>query len=351
MSLNDRPLLSVCIPAYNRASLLPALLDSIIAQDFTNWECVISEDVSRERPEIRAIAAEYAERTNGKVRYFENANTLGYDGNFRKLVELSRGEFVFFMGNDDLVCPGAFSAVAESLARHPRTGVILRAYAFFRGTPDNIIQINRYYPAECTFAAGEHAVVACYRRIVSMSGLVLHRDSAHAVATDRWDGSLFYQHWLAANILCDRDALYIPTLLALFRKDGVPEFGNAKAERGKFTPGIQPPDTDIRMIRSLFAIADAAAAERGVPFATAVRRDFANYAYPTLAHQAHEPWPVYWRFYRDLGALGLDRYLSFHFWFWTINALGASNVDRVIQFIRMRLGYTPNLTKAALPTK
>ena len=180
---------------------------------------------------------------------------------------------------------------------------------------------------------------------------MLSLDSATAGVTARWAGGLFYQTWLAANILCDRDALYILTLLGLFRKEGVPEFGNAKAERGKFTPGIQPPDTDIRMIRSLFAIADAAAAERGVPFAPAVRRDFANYAYPTLAHQAHEPWPVYWRFYRDLGALGLDRYLSFHFWFWTISLLGADKVDRVIQIIRRRLGYTPNLTKAALPTK
>ena len=81
-------------------------------QDVTNWGRVFSEDVARERPEIRAIASEYAERTNGKVRYFENADTLGYDGNFRNLVALSRGEFVFFMGNDDLVFPGAFRAVA-----------------------------------------------------------------------------------------------------------------------------------------------------------------------------------------------------------------------------------------------
>jgi glycosyltransferase involved in cell wall biosynthesis len=346
----SRPLLSVCIPAYNRASLLPALLDSIVAQDFTDWECVISEDGSRERAEIRAIAAQYGARTGGKVRFHENAETLGYDGNFRKLVELARGEFVFFMGNDDVVCPGAFSAVSEAIARHPRTGVILRAFAVFRGTPDNIVQINRYYPGECTFAAGEHAIVACYRRLVSMSGLVLHRDSAHAAATDRWDGTLFYQQWLAANILVDRDALYIPALLALFRKDGVPEFGNAGAERGLYTPGVQPPDTDIRMIRSLFAIADSVAAERGVPFAAAVRRDFANYSYPTLAHQAHEPWLVFWRFYRDLGALGLDRYLAFHFWFWLIAAFGATNVDHVIQFIRRRLGYTPNLTRAARPT-
>jgi len=342
-----RPLLSVCIPAYNRAALLPALLDSIFAQDFDDWECVISEDCSRERREIRAVTESYAVRANGHLRYSENDETLGYDGNYRRLVELSRGEFVFVMGNDDLVHPGAFRAVSGAIARHPGMGVLLRAYAFFRGDPSNVIQVNRYYPRECEFSPGAHAIVACYRRVVPMSGLVLHRDSAQAVATARWDGTLFYQHWLVANILCDKSAVYIPDLLALFRKDGTPEFGAARSEAGRYTPGVQPPDTDLRMIRSLFAIAEAVERERGVTCVRAIRRDFAHYIYHTLAHQAHEPWPSWWRFYRELGALGLDRYLSFHAWFWLLSAVGARRVDRVVQVIRRRLGYTPNLTRAA----
>jgi abequosyltransferase len=345
----SRPLLSVCIPSYNRAALLAPLLDSILAQESDDWECVISEDYSPERAAIRAVAARYAAKTDGRIRYEENERTLGYDGNFRRLIGLARGEYVFVMGNDDLVCPGAFRAVAAAIAKNPDVGVILRSFAFFRGDPPNVFQVNRYYATECEFDAGRPALIACYRRLVAMSGLVLHRDGAFAVATSRWDGTLFYQHWLAANILCDRPAVYVPDLLALFRKDGVPEFGNAEAERGLYTPGIQPPDTDLRMIGSLFAIATAVETERGVLFVEELRRDYAHYMYPTLAHQAHVPWPEFWRFYRDLGAMGFDRYLSYHCWFWAIAVLGAGNVERAIQFIRRRVGHTPNLTRAALP--
>ena len=345
-----RPLLTVCIPAYNRAADLAPLLRSILSQDFDDWNCVIAEDNSRERDAIRGVVEEFSREHPRRFRYHENVQTLGYDGNFRRLVELADGHYVFVMGNDDLVYPGAFRAVARGVQLRPDVGVILRAYAFFRGSPDNVYQITRYYAEQRTFEPGLPALVACYRRLVAISGLVLHRDSAHAVATSRWDGTLFYQHWLAANILCERSAVYVPDILALFRKDGVPEFGNAAAERGLYTPGLQPPSTDVRMLRSLVAIAEDAGQRTGIRFVEHFKSDYAHYMYPTLAHQAHEPWPVFWRFYRDLGAIGFDRYVSFHAWFWLIVVAGASRVERIIQFIRRRVGHTPNLTRGVRST-
>jgi len=345
-----RPLLTVAIPAYNRAALLPPLLESICSQSMTDWECLIIEDNCRERESIREVVRAHEEPFGGRLRYLENEETRGYDGNFRRLVEEARGRYVFIMGNDDLVTPGAFAAVARTIELNPEVGFILRAYSFFHSDPTKVFQVNRYYANACSFAPGEPAIVACYRRIVSMSGLVFHRDDAAAVATDRWDGTLFYQHWLAANILVKRGATYIPDILALFRKDGVPEFGAAKAERGLYTPGVQPPDTDLRMIRSLMSIAEAVEKERGVQILEVVRRDFANFMFPTLRHQAHESWPVFWKFYRDLGAMKFDRYFMFHFWFWSIATLGANRVDWFIQVVRRTLGHTPNLTRAARPT-
>lgn len=344
-----RPLLSVVTPTYGRWQHIGPLLDSVMAQEFDDWECVIAEDGSPHQARVRAVVAEYAERAAGRIRFCANAEALGYDGNFRKLVELARGRFLFVMGDDDFVAPGAFRSVARAVERYPNMGAILRAFSVFVDTPDHIVQVNRYYPRECTFPAGPTAIVACFRRFVVMSGLVLHRDLAQAAATDRWDGSLFYQQWLAANILVDKDAVYIPDILALFRRGAPPIFGTAKAEQGLFTPGTQPPDTDLRMIRALMDIARAVEAERHVPIANAIERDFANYMYHTLAHQAHEPWPVFHKFYKDLGAQGFNRYAAYHAWFWAIAMLGAPNVDRGVQFIRRTLGHTPNLSGFAKP--
>lgn len=339
----SRPLITLAIPAYNRAHWLPYLLDSALAQDFDDWDCVIVEDLSPERPKIREIAERYAAAHPGRFSYHENAQNLGYDGNFRELVSRARGRYLFVMGNDDLIAPGAFAAVARAVAMAPDMGVLLRTFARFQGDPSNVVQVSRYYPGARVFPAGPAAIVPCYRRLVAMSGLVLHLDGAQACATARWDGTLFYQHWLAVNLLRTRPAVFLPEVLALFRTDGTPEFGNAGAERGAYTPGVQPPDTDVRMIRSLLAIA-----REGAPDCyDAIERDYANYIFHTLAHQAHVPRAEFRAFYRELGALGLARYWPFHAWYWAISLFGADNLDSVFRFVRRAVGHTPNLTRAA----
>ena len=345
----SRPLLSVIVPTYNRPEHLAPLLDSVLAQDFDDWEMVVGEDFSPARERVQAIMADYAARSGGRMRLHLHTENLGYDRGIRGLVEQARGRFLFIMGDDDFVAPGAFRAAADVIARYPNVGVILRAFAWFVGSPDNVVQITRYYPTECAFPAGHDAILACFRRLVVMAGLVMDRDLAHACATDRWDGSLFYQHWIAGNILAVKEAVYIPTILAYFRRGSPSMWGMAKAERHLYTPGVQPPHMHVKMVRWQLEIAEALEKKFGIPIAADVRRDYANHAYPVLSGQAHLPWREFYRYYRDIAALGLGRYPMYHAWFWAISVMGVKNVDALLQRVRKIAGHTPNLTRLARP--
>lgn len=344
MHAPERPLLSVCVPLYNRPEEVGPLLESVIAESFSDWEIVLSEDASPEQAAIRAAVAPYRDRLGDRLRYTENAETLGYDQNFRRLVRLARGRYVFILGNDDRVAPGAFRAIADAITRHGDVGMFLRAFATFAGDPSNVVQVNRFFPTERHFPPGRAAFFAVYRRLVHMSGLVFHRDGAVALETDRWDGTLFYQHWLGGNLAATDGALYLPDFLALFRTDGSPpQFGTARVERGRFTPGIQPPETDLRMNRDILAIGDAIDARHGLKAMEAVRLDFARYAYPVLAHQAHQSWPVLFRYYRELGALGYARSAWYHFWFWAMVLVGERRLTALLRWVRRVVGHTPQL--------
>jgi glycosyltransferase involved in cell wall biosynthesis len=136
MTLPKRPLITVGIPAYNRATLLPVLLDSIFSQSGTDFEILICEDASPQREEIREVVRQYATKYPGVVSYYENSVNLGYDGNLRRLVALAKGDYVLFMGNDDLLADGALRAVANAVAVHPNVGVVLRSYDSFFDDPD-----------------------------------------------------------------------------------------------------------------------------------------------------------------------------------------------------------------------
>lgn len=340
-----RPLLSICIPAYNRAALLPSILDSVYTQDFRDFEVVVADDNSPEQAEIRAVCERYAAQHPNTLRFEANPKTLGYDGNLRRLVELARGRYAFFLSNDDYVAPGAFRAIAEGLATHGDVGLILRAFSFFEGDPSNVLRTTRYFPDERVLPAGRDTARFCFRRLVIISGIVMQRDLAHAAASTRVDGLLFYQQWMATHILMQAPALCLPTPLALFRLGGLPEFGNSEAEKERFVPGPKSFGQELNLNRSLFDVAEAVEDSLKLPgFAEEVRMEFAKYSFHTLVMFARDGGRLgLWRAYRGLRPLGLQRSPWYHAWFAVLFVFGARSTQWMVDTLRKRLGYTPNL--------
>lgn len=335
--------LSVCIPAYNRSEVLPELLDSILSQDFESYEIVICEDLSPQRHEIRSVVQRYMGSNPGYIKYFENDRNLGYDANLRNLIEKSTGNYCFFMGNDDLMYPGALKTVAGALERYDNVGVILRSYASFDGTPDNINQIFRYFDREIFFPAGPLTITTFYRRSVVIPGVVFSRSEALRFATDRFDGTLLYQLYLVANILVDMNGVFLPEILALYRNGGTPDFGNSEKEQGKFVPEEQTPESSLHFMRGMLDIAAWVETNRQQPVYDHILKDIANYSYPIIAIQSRRPLPVFAKYAYRLARLGFWKSGMFFAYFFAILLLGASRVEALIRFIKQRLGHTPTI--------
>jgi glycosyltransferase involved in cell wall biosynthesis len=336
-------LITVCIPCYNRAPVLPALLDTVLGQSFDDYDVLIREDGSPQRAAIRAIVEVFQSRHPGRIRYIENARNLGYDGNIRALVEAATGEYCLFMGNDDLMCKDTLATVAGIIGRHPGLGVIVRSYAAFNGTPDNIDQTFRYFPDERVFAAGADAVAIAFRRSVVIPGMVLRRADAQAAATDRFDGVLLYQLYLVGRIAAHRPVVFTPQVLALYRNGGVPDFGNAEAERGKFVPTEHTPESSLHFMQGMVDIARHIEQVEGIAVHRRILADIGNYSYPILAIQAGKPLGVFLRYSLGLAKLGLWRIPLFYVWFGALLVLGPRTSEALIRRIKAHLGYTPAL--------
>lgn len=333
--------LSVCIPAYNRSEVLPELLDSILSQDFESYEIVICEDNSPQRKEIKAVVNRYNKAHPGRIRYFENKQNLGYDANLRNLIEKSAGNYCFFMGNDDLMNPGAMRTVASALERYKRVGVILRSYASFDETPANINEIFRYFDREMFFPAGPLTIATFYRRSVVIPGLVLNRAEALKFATDRFDGTLLYQLYLVANILVDMNGVFLPEILALYRNGGIPDFGNSDKEQGKFVPKEQTPESSLHFMQGMLDIADWVEKNRKISIYAPILRDISNYSYPILAIQSCRSLQVFVKYSHKLAMMGFWKSGIFFVYFLSILLLGTKRIETLIRFIKQKLGHTP----------
>jgi glycosyltransferase involved in cell wall biosynthesis len=110
-------LVSVVIPTYNRAHLIGAAIDSVLAQSYKSVEIIIVDDGSRDN--TRDIVAAYGH----PVRYVHQENggvAAARNTGFRH----ARGEFVALLDSDDEWRPWKLEAQVRVLERFPEAGMV-----------------------------------------------------------------------------------------------------------------------------------------------------------------------------------------------------------------------------------
>ena len=96
------PLVSIIIPTFNRAHLIGETLDSVLAQTYENWECMVVDDGSTDNTE--EIIGNYS-KIDSRFQYHQRPKDLLSGGNAARNFgfELSKGEFVNWFDDDDLM--------------------------------------------------------------------------------------------------------------------------------------------------------------------------------------------------------------------------------------------------------
>lgn len=105
----EKPQISIIVPVYNVEKYLRQCLDSITAQTFTDWECILVDDGSKDKS--GSICDEYAQKENRfKVIHKENG---GVSSARNKGIDNSRGKWVFFSDADDLLETDALESLIK----------------------------------------------------------------------------------------------------------------------------------------------------------------------------------------------------------------------------------------------
>lgn len=102
--MSDQPLVSVIIPTYNRAHLIGETLDSVLAQTYQNWECIIVDDGSSDNAE--EVVRSYVKK-DSRFKYYHRPeeHLSGGNGARNYGFKMSQGEYVNWFDSDDLMVP------------------------------------------------------------------------------------------------------------------------------------------------------------------------------------------------------------------------------------------------------
>ncbi|MBC7861515.1 MAG: glycosyltransferase family 2 protein, partial [Bacteroidia bacterium] len=120
------PLFSIIIPSYNRGHFLTATIQSVLKQDFTDFEILIIDDGSTDNTSaiVHELIAKHA-----CVRYFLKANEERAAARNYGIKE-AKGELIVFLDSDDEFLPGHLSHLKNLADEHPKINFFATKFDF-----------------------------------------------------------------------------------------------------------------------------------------------------------------------------------------------------------------------------
>lgn len=97
--MKKRPKVSILMATYNGESFLKEQLDSLLAQTYSNFEVIISDDASTDR--TISIIDKYLKKYSNIVLIKNNFN-VGYVKNFERLISVCQNDYIALCDQDDI---------------------------------------------------------------------------------------------------------------------------------------------------------------------------------------------------------------------------------------------------------
>ncbi|MDD3375259.1 MAG: glycosyltransferase family 2 protein [Candidatus Omnitrophica bacterium] len=163
LGVNEKELISVIVPAYNRAEMLTRAIKSVLAQDYINFEIIVVDDASTE--DIKQAVESFKDE---RILYFRQQENRGAAAARNIGMRKARGEYLAFLDSDDEFVPNRLSRLLEvfrSLEQKP--GMIFTNASEINTKREKVSTVDKdfrsgYVTTECKFPASVFTPTSCW---------------------------------------------------------------------------------------------------------------------------------------------------------------------------------------------
>ncbi|WP_051238700.1 glycosyltransferase family 2 protein [Gaetbulibacter saemankumensis] len=119
--MSKNPLVSIIIPTFNRAYIIGEALDSVLAQTYINWECLVIDDGSSDETDI--LMADYT-KNDSRFFYYQRPSEIIKGASACRNYGLSKatGDYIVFLDSDDLLLEYCLKSRVEMLKNNISKG-------------------------------------------------------------------------------------------------------------------------------------------------------------------------------------------------------------------------------------
>ncbi len=195
--------ISIVIPQYNRIKLLLKSLKIIESVDYPDLEVVVSDDGSSDNTEEEITKLQKSYPHN--LIYHRNQVNLGYDRNFRQCIELATGDYALVIGNDDTINgTNAIHYLNKFLLDNDQPEVGFCNFLEDRTGETNIRRAN----STGIMGTGPNLALNNYSCFSFVGGLIYKKSAFNKYNTDRYDGSIYSQIYLATLMVASGQRMF-----------------------------------------------------------------------------------------------------------------------------------------------
>jgi glycosyltransferase involved in cell wall biosynthesis len=203
------------MPTYHYASYLPEAIDSVLAQDFADFELLIIDDCS---PDNTAEVVKAYCAKDKRIRFERNPANLGMVNNWNHCLKQARGRYIkFLFGDDKLADEMALTKLRALLENHPSAALAASARIIL-DAQSNVTGIVRPLPDGCHF--GQKLIGDCLldagNPIGEPSAVLFRKDAAGRGFNPAYRQFVDLEMWF--HLLERGDLAYTAEPLCAFRR-------------------------------------------------------------------------------------------------------------------------------------
>lgn len=156
---------SIVIPTRNRAGKLRHALRSALAQQFDDFEVVVSNNQSRDETEQVALS-----HRDARLRYIRAPRSMSMVDHWEFALGQACGDWVLFLCDDDALMPGALQSLADVAKEHSQLELIQYGvinYVYDDGTvaEGNYVDVPEHIPRRTTLVDSQSCLRENFRRL------------------------------------------------------------------------------------------------------------------------------------------------------------------------------------------
>ena len=117
------PFFSIIIPVYNSQKYLRICINSVLKQNFKNYEILIIDDFSKDKS--KNICNDF-KKISPKIKIIENKKNLGVSLSRNKGIKNSNGKYIIFLDSDDILLAGSLKKLHKHILSTKTNIVVLK---------------------------------------------------------------------------------------------------------------------------------------------------------------------------------------------------------------------------------